>query len=124
MEYETEKDRMVPNRDSGLDAKEGEATWTVLMVALAIIGVMYVYDQAFAQKKQADPPVEIKELYWQWSYVPPAECRDAMAGDNRAQCEGHRARARADFEAEWNRKITSGWTPPRLQLSQASLRGN
>jgi len=121
MNYKTNSGRIVADHPTVVAAKEGESTKVLLLIALAIIGVMYLYDQAFAQKQQTNQQQEIKDLYWQWSYVPPSECQDAMAGDNRSDCARHLAKARADFEAEWARKVASGWVPPKWQNSQVSL---
>lgn len=40
---------IAPSRRAMADGKHGESIWPVLCIALAIIGVMYVYDRAFAQ---------------------------------------------------------------------------
>ena len=121
MDYNIDKGRMVSDRRTGVEAKESKTSWQVILVALAIIGAMYFYDQVFADKQQSIRQQEIKQLYWSWSYQPPAECREAMAEDNRRLCDEKMTKARAEFEAEWARRLASGWVPPNWENTQVSL---
>ncbi|MGE5490664.1 MAG: hypothetical protein ACM31P_05195 [Actinomycetota bacterium] len=38
---------------------EGESLWAVLLIALAIIGAMYIYDRTWAQPTSQGPSAEI-----------------------------------------------------------------
>ncbi|HZX32909.1 MAG TPA: hypothetical protein VFF03_16280 [Rhodocyclaceae bacterium] len=38
---------------------EGESLWAVLLIALAIIGVMYIYDRIWAQPVPQRPAAEV-----------------------------------------------------------------